>query len=286
MRSISVCFLAAALLLASFDLSIDAQQPQQHVRQKSRKLQKSFKARSAKVGNRIRGRKQEQRRAQGDELAEGEEGIIGGTTAAVGEFPFYVKFAGNTLCGGSLINADTVLTAAHCVDQGRPNQVRVGPTEYYGGLLVDTQCVVSHPNFIENESTLMNDVAIIKLKNPIDITSAGVSAIKVNNDTSYPSTPGTPLTVIGFGLTSNEGSTASALQKLTTSFVSIENCQETYSATVVNPEDHICADVSNAGGTLGLCARVVFFYFVTSALPDIVHQRLHMLTHFTFRTLC
>ena len=255
--------------MASSEL-IDARQPQQHVRQRSRKLQKSFKARSAKAGNRIRGRKQEQRRAQGDALAEGEEGIVGGTTAAVGDFPFYVKFAGNTLCGGSLINADTILTAAHCVDQGRPNQVRVGPTEYFGGLLVDTQCVVSHPNFYENESTLLNDVAIIKLKEPIDTTSSLVSTIAFNNDTAYPSTPGTPLTVIGFGLTS-DGKTADALQMLTTSFVSIDNCQETYSASVVNPEDHICADVKNAGGKRRIFAHVVFLLLLLLLLLWHIH---------------
>lgn len=250
MHSMNVCFLAAALLLAFIQV-IDARKPQQYVRHKpSRTLQKSFRTKSAKAGNRIRGRKkqQPQRRVQGDVFLEGDEGIIGGSTASVGEFPFYVKFAGNTLCGGSLINADTILTAAHCVDQGRPSQVRVGPTEYYGGQLVDTQCVVLHPDFIENQATLMNDVAIIKLKEPIDTTSTLVSTIDFNTDTSYPSTPGTALTVIGFGLTANNGETADALQKLTTSFLSIDNCVATYSSDVVNPEDHICADVASAGG--------------------------------------
>lgn len=44
--------------------------------------------------------------------------IVGGTAAAAGEFPFIVAVSrnGNPWCGGTLINANTVVTAAHCVE--------------------------------------------------------------------------------------------------------------------------------------------------------------------------
>jgi secreted trypsin-like serine protease len=44
------------------------------------------------------------------------EGIVGGTTAATAEFSFIVSLqrSGSHFCGGSLINANTVVTAAHC----------------------------------------------------------------------------------------------------------------------------------------------------------------------------
>ena len=35
-------------------------------------------------------------------LEEGDTGIIGGTDAREGDYPFYVKFEGSTLCGGKL----------------------------------------------------------------------------------------------------------------------------------------------------------------------------------------
>jgi hypothetical protein len=46
--------------------------------------------------------------------------IVGGTSASAGEFPFIVSITNNggPWCGGTLINANTVLTASHCV-QGR-----------------------------------------------------------------------------------------------------------------------------------------------------------------------
>lgn len=50
-----------------------------------------------------------------------ERSIVGGTEAAAGEFPYIVSLARigkSHFCGGVLINAYTVVTAAHCtVDQ-------------------------------------------------------------------------------------------------------------------------------------------------------------------------
>lgn len=44
--------------------------------------------------------------------------IVGGVPAVAGDFPFIVSFQknGRHFCGGSLVNANTVLTAAHCVE--------------------------------------------------------------------------------------------------------------------------------------------------------------------------
>jgi trypsin len=43
-------------------------------------------------------------------------GIVGGVAAVAGDFPFIVSLqkSGSHFCGGSLLNANTVLTAAHC----------------------------------------------------------------------------------------------------------------------------------------------------------------------------
>jgi trypsin len=42
--------------------------------------------------------------------------IVGGVAAAAGEFPFIVSLqvSGSHFCGGSLLNANTVVTAGHC----------------------------------------------------------------------------------------------------------------------------------------------------------------------------
>lgn len=56
--------------------------------------------------------------------------IVGGLEAAKGDFPFMVAFYydGMFNCGGSLLNSNTVLTAAHCLE-GRVTSkmsVRIG----------------------------------------------------------------------------------------------------------------------------------------------------------------
>ena len=42
--------------------------------------------------------------------------IVGGSTASAGQFPYIVTVlaSGSLYCGGSLVNGNTVITAAHC----------------------------------------------------------------------------------------------------------------------------------------------------------------------------
>lgn len=61
--------------------------------------------------------------------AQGGKFIVGGTEAKQGEFPYIVTvlLGGQQDCGGTLLNANTVLTAAHCTrsDLSR-SQIRAG----------------------------------------------------------------------------------------------------------------------------------------------------------------
>lgn len=99
---------------------------------------------------------------------------------------------------------------------------------------------------MENKLTLLNDVAILKLKTPVNTTT-----ITYNKALGYPSVSGTQLTVIGFGQTSNKGSIPNTLQKLQTFFVPTKQCQATYGSNVVQANQHICADIKNAGDCYG-----------------------------------
>ena len=56
--------------------------------------------------------------------------IVGGVTAQSGDFPSIASLqsSGSHFCGGSLVNANTVVTAAHCsVDQDASSiKIRLG----------------------------------------------------------------------------------------------------------------------------------------------------------------
>jgi hypothetical protein len=53
--------------------------------------------------------------------------IVGGVAAQQGEFPFIVSMqrSGSHICGGSLLNANTVLTAAHCAEGQSAGNIKV-----------------------------------------------------------------------------------------------------------------------------------------------------------------
>lgn len=53
--------------------------------------------------------------------------IVGGTTAALGEFPYIVSLStgGSHFCGGVLIDSRTVVTAGHCTIDQRASSVKV-----------------------------------------------------------------------------------------------------------------------------------------------------------------
>lgn len=54
--------------------------------------------------------------------------IVGGSPAASGEFPYIVSLQnsrGSHFCGGSLLNANTVITAGHCAEGQTASALRV-----------------------------------------------------------------------------------------------------------------------------------------------------------------
>jgi secreted trypsin-like serine protease len=141
--------------------------------------------------------------------------IIGGEKAAPGEFPWQVALLnaeiGNTFtaqyCGGALIAAQWVVTAAHCVVDGRsimdPDEVDVlvGTTSLAsGGTRVGVERVVVHGRY--NARTDENDIALLRLAEPV-----GLEALPVltRADEARLSAAGTLATATGWGNTSIRG---------------------------------------------------------------------------------
>lgn len=62
-----------------------------------------------------------------DEASSDGANIVGGTTASTAEFPYIVSLSKNSLhfCGGVLLNAYTVITAAHCTVGQSASAVKV-----------------------------------------------------------------------------------------------------------------------------------------------------------------
>ncbi|KAK3917628.1 Trypsin-7 [Frankliniella fusca] len=103
--------------------------------------------------------------------------IIGGRNARPGEFPYQVsvRYGSSHFCGGAILNATTVVTAAHCVYKKpqaflRQLSVMAGSVLMsQPGAIVDVQSVLVHPDYgaVYQEY----DIALLYLTGPLPLRS-------------------------------------------------------------------------------------------------------------------
>jgi secreted trypsin-like serine protease len=144
--------------------------------------------------------------------------VVGGTAAATAQVPYQVLvLPGPYLCGGSVLDATHVVTAAHCVSDRATHQVIApGAVQVYAGLTDQTaRSAAQHPSVTAvtvdpdyDPTTFRNDAAVLTLAAPgFDLTSPGVKAIALSNP-GYAPDPTTDLMVSGWGTTAQRAPNA------------------------------------------------------------------------------
>lgn len=108
--------------------------------------------------------------------------VIGGTDARHGKWPWQVGlYHGDKdytfFCGGSLINRNWILTAAHCIGENlnvSDYRIRLGDWNrfYEDGTEQFRRAskIIKHEHY-NQISWLNNDIALIELDRPVDLTS-------------------------------------------------------------------------------------------------------------------
>ncbi|KAL5404844.1 hypothetical protein PMIN03_008863, partial [Paraphaeosphaeria minitans] len=122
--------------------------------------------------------------------------IVGGSAATAGQFPYIVSIqvSGSHYCGGSLLNANTVITAAHCATRSASSYtIRAGTLTWAsGGVTSKVSQVIVNPAYSGNN----NDIAIFKLSTSIP-TSSTIGYISLPSSGSDPAS-GSSSTVAGW----------------------------------------------------------------------------------------
>ncbi|KAH8408123.1 hypothetical protein KR222_009286, partial [Zaprionus bogoriensis] len=180
--------------------------------------------------------------------------ITNGLTASEGQFPYQVglSFAsssGSWWCGGSIIDNQWVLTAAHCTSGASAVTIYYGATVRTSAKLTQT---VASSNFVQhanyNSIRLANDISLIKTP-AVTFTSAINKVELPGIASSYSTYAGQKAIASGWGKTSDAAtSVASTLQYETFDVVSVATCQSTYGSLIATSRV-ICIATPNKTST-------------------------------------
>jgi len=153
---------------------------------------------------------------------------------------------GGQFCGGSLIDASYVLTAAHCSVGLNPNTVRIvchrhdlaSSQASEGAVQRTITRITVHPNY--NRLTLNNDVALWQLSSPI----TNVDIVPIDSNGDYDSV-GVTSTVVGWGAIREGGPSSNVLREVDVPIISNTVCNQQYGGDITDAM--ICAYVDGGG---------------------------------------
>ncbi|ARP73049.1 serine protease [Streptomyces pluripotens] len=173
--------------------------------------------------------------------------VVGGTATTTTAYPFMMQItdaSGNQFCGGTLVAASKVVTAAHCVVGATPRGVRVigGQTYLNGtdGTVGRVSGIWVNPDY--TDATNGDDVAVLTLSAPMPYTPAPYVA---SSQTAVYAA-GTTARVLGWGTTRENGSPSNQLRTAAVPIVSDSSCRTSYGSDFVQ-SDMVCAGYTSGG---------------------------------------
>lgn len=185
--------------------------------------------------------------------------IVGGEEAIPSSWSMMVSIQDRSsdghFCGGSILSNSYILTAAHCVDGKRPDQILVVAGIHNksdkDGLIREVDQIFVHPNWSSYQK--QHDIAILRLLEPfqpiffLTLTRTCIPHVHwPNNIQDYPST-GTRLAAIGWGRTEMNDSASSSDNLLQVEVFTIDNNDPICNKSLYDPEIQFCAALYEGG---------------------------------------
>ncbi|XP_030605931.1 chymotrypsin-like protease CTRL-1 [Archocentrus centrarchus] len=178
--------------------------------------------------------------------------IVNGENAVSGSWPWQVSLqdtSGFHFCGGSLINQNWVVTAAHC--RVNPSSHRVILGEYdrqYNSEPIQIKSIsraITHPYY--NSQNFNNDITLLRLSSPAQLNTRVSPVCLPSSTSSLPA--GTKCVTTGWGRT-GQTSTPRYLQQTAVPLLSPEQCKSYWGFNRIT-DAMICAGASGVSSCQG-----------------------------------
>ncbi|XP_047629725.1 serine protease 56 isoform X2 [Phacochoerus africanus] len=168
--------------------------------------------------------------------------IVGGNAAPPGAWPWLVRLqlGGQPLCGGVLVAASWVLTAAHCF-AGAQNELLWTVTLAEGprgekAEEVPVNRILPHPKF--DPRTFHNDLALVQLWTPVSPAGAARPVCLPQEPQEPPA--GTACAIAGWGALFEDGPEAEAVREARVPLLSPDTCRRALGPGL-RPSSMLCA---------------------------------------------
>ncbi|EDM77508.1 Secreted trypsin-like serine protease [Plesiocystis pacifica SIR-1] len=181
-------------------------------------------------------------------VSEAQPEIYGGQVASTCQWPTIVGlFNGGSICSGTLVHPEIVLTAAHCMDAnagGPPDEIRFGEDLFDPDFAVSVSECVLFPGWTGNVGP--SDYAYCRLSSPVTNIAPtppimGCEVLELGL--------GTPVAVAGFGLT-DEGQNDAGTKRWGMTEISSDDVDLTLAAGTM--ETSTCGGDSGSSGFVQL----------------------------------
>ncbi|XP_068082928.1 trypsin-1-like [Anabrus simplex] len=182
--------------------------------------------------------------------------IVGGRPTGVNRYPWVARlvYDGRFHCGGSLLNSDYVLTAAHCVRRLKRSKIRVflGDHDQFQttdgpAIMRAVTAIIRHRNFDVNSYN--HDIALLKLRKTVSFNKRIRPVCLPASEKEDPA--GKVGTVVGWGRTSEGGELPGVVQEVQVPILSLDQCRKSKYRPSRITSNMLCAGRANQDSCQG-----------------------------------